>query len=361
MNLFKKSFLFLSLSALFVSCSDESGKVDTAPLGAYENGALILNQGNFGQGNASISFLSNDLSTFQNNIFALVNPTVILGDTAQDIGFNNDLAYVVLNVSNKIQIANRYTLQNVGTISTGLTNPRYITFANGKAYVTCWGNASNTADDYVAVINLTTNTVSSTIPVVEGPERILLNNGKLYVAQKGGYGYGNKITVIDANTNSVLNTITVGDVPESMRIIGTSLYVICSGNPSYIPASAGVQSAGKFVKVDLATNTVTSTLSFTTTEHPSNLDFYNNEIYYTLDEKIFKTTAAATALPTTPLFSTTPQGAYGIYSFEVENSKIYIGDAGNYSSNGKVYVYSLAGVLQNTRTVGVIPTGFYFN
>ena len=359
MNLFKKSFLMLSIATLFASCSDETGTVDALPLGAYENGVLVLNQGNFGQGNATISYLSNDLNTFQNNIFALVNPTIILGDTAQDIGFNNDLAYIVLNVSNKIQIANRYTLKSVATISTGLTNPRYIAFANGKAYVTCWGNATSTSDDYVAVINLTTNAVTATISVVEGPERILENNGKLYVAQKGGYGYGNKITVINAATNAVSNTITVGDVPESMRIVGTTLYVICSGNPSY--ATPLPETAGKFVKVDLATSAVTSSIAFATTEHPANLDFYNNEFYYTVDEKVFKTTAASTALPTTPLFSTTPQGAYGIYSFEVENNKIYLGDAGNYISNGKIYVYSLAGTLQNTRTVGLIPAGFYFN
>lgn len=357
MNIFKKSFLIFSIVAVVASCSDETGITNPLPLGDYENGVLILNQGNFGSGNATISYLSNDLNTFQNNIFSLVNPTVILGDTAQDIGFNNDLAYVVLNVSNKIQITNRYTLKSVATIAIGLTNPRYIAFANGKGYVTCWGNGSSATDDYVAVINLTTNTVSSTIPVVEGPERILENNGKLYVAHKGGYGYGNKISVINASTNTISSTITVGDVPESMRVVGTTMYVICSGNPNYAPT----ETAGQLTKIDLSNNSVTSSIAFPLTAHPANLDFYNNELYYTVAEKVFKTTAASTTLPASPLFSTTAQGAYGIYSFEVENNKIYLGDAGTYTANGKVYVHSLTGVLQNTRTVGVIPTGFYFN
>ena len=357
MNIFKKSFLLLSITVFFASCSDEAGITDPLPLGDYENGVLILSQGNFGSGNAQLAYLSNDLNTFQNNIFSLVNPTVLLGDTAQDIGFNNDLLYVVLNVSNKIQIANRYTLKSVATIAAGLTNPRYIAFANGKGYVTCWGNGTSTSDDYVAVINLTNNTVSSVISVAEGPERILENNGKLYVAHKGGYNYGNKITVISAANNAILSTITVGDVPESMRVVGPSMYVICSGNPSY----ATTETAGQLVKINLQTNTVTSSLTFATTAHPSNLDFYNSELYYTIAEKIFKTTPDSSALPSVPLFSTTAQGAYGIYSFEVENNKIYLGDAGNYSANGKVYVHSLTGVLQNTRTVGVIPAGFYFN
>ena len=358
MNIIKKSFLFLAFTALLSSCSDESGPIAPLPLGAYENGVLILNQGNFGSGNAAISYLSNDLNTFQNNIFSLVNPTVILGDTAQDIGFVNDLVYVVLNVSNKIQIANRYTLKNIGSITTGLTNPRYIAFANGKAYVTCWGNGSSATDDYVAVINLTTNVVSSTIPVIEGPERILEFNGKLYVAHKGGYNYGNRVSVINSATNTVSATILVGDVPESLRIINQSLYVLCSGNPFYAPS----ETAGNLAKIDINNNTVSSSIAFpSTTMHPLNLDFYNNQIYYTINEKVFRFSTTSSTLPTAPLLTTTAQGAYGIYSFKVQNDKIYLGDAGDYISNGKVQVYSLSGALLSTRTVGISPSGFYFN
>ena len=357
MNIFKKSLLFICISMLTLSCSDETGIVDTAPLGAYDSGVLILNQGGFLAGNASVSYLSNDLNTFQNNIFALVNPTLLLGDTAQNIAFNGVLAYIVLNGSNKIEIVNRYTLKSTASITAGLVNPRYITFFNNSAYVTCWGNGSNVNDDYVAVINLTSNTVASTIPVIEGPERIIVANAKLYVAHKGGFGYGNKLSVINPSTNTVASTITVGDVPEAMRTVGQSLYVLCAGSPYYSPA----ETAGKLVKIDLLTNTVTSSISFSGTMHPANLDVYNNDFYYTVGEKIFKSAITATTLPTVPLFFTTAQGAYGVYSFEVENDKIYLGDAGNYSTNGKIYVHSLTGVLLNTRTVGIIPAGFYFN
>ncbi|HBK82929.1 MAG TPA: hypothetical protein DDZ41_04920, partial [Flavobacterium sp.] len=60
-------------------------------------------------------------------------------------------------------------------------------------------------------------------------------------------------------------------------------------------------------------------------------------------------------------FSTTAQGVYGIYSFAVANNKIYVGDAGDYNSKGKVYIYSLSGTLENQYNVGIIPAGFYFN
>ena len=105
-----KMAVIAAVSVLFFASCAKEEKPTEVPLGAYDKGVLILNQGNFGSPNTSISYLSNDQSLFQNNIFELVNPTKVLGDTGQDIGFNGDLAYVVLNVSNKIEIVNRYTI-----------------------------------------------------------------------------------------------------------------------------------------------------------------------------------------------------------------------------------------------------------
>jgi hypothetical protein len=356
MKFSKLVFVALVSSVFFVSCSDDD-VVNEAPLGTYDNGVLILNQGGFGNGNASISYLSEDFTTQQNNIFSLVNPTITLGDTAQDIGLYQNLAFVVLNYSNKIEVVNRYTMAHVATISTGLNNPRYIAFANGKGFVTNWGDGGSTSDDYVAVLNLSTYAVSSTISVAEGPERIVENDNKLYVAHAGGYGYGSTISVINGSTNALSTTINVGDVPNSLEINNGSLYVICGGKPSYAPT----ETAGKFVKVNLSNNTVASTLNFPTATHPSNLDVVDGSIFYTVDDAIFKSELTATTLPTTPLFTTTAQGVYGVYSFAVNNNKIYVGDAVDYSSNGKVYVYSSTGNLEQNYTVGVIPAGFYFN
>ena len=354
---FSKLILTALLGSFFLfSCTDDDNGGN--PLGDYDNGVLILNQGGFGNGNASVSYLSEDMNTFQNNIFSLVNPSIILGDTAQDIGFYNDLAYIVLNASNKIEVVNRYTMVHIATISTGLSNPRYIAFANGKGYVTNWGNGTNANDDFIAVLNLSNNSVASTISVAEGPEKIIEEDNKLYVAHSGGFNYGNTISVINTSTNTVATTITVGDVPNSLEEENGILYVLCGGKSAW----SGAESAGKLVKINLSTNTVSSSIDFAeTTDHPSNLVIENNRLYYTLDSDIFRMNLSANTIPTEALFSTTSQGVYGVYSFAVENNRIYVGDALDYSSNGKVYVYSLTGALLSSKTVGVIPAGFYFN
>lgn len=344
-------------SLLFVSCSnDDDAKVDT-PSGAYDNGVIVLNEGGFGAGNASASYIS-DAMVLENNIFSAVNSGDLLGDTAQDLGFVGDLAYIVLNGSNKIEIVNRYTFVKVATISTGLVNPRFVEFENGKAYVTCWGDGNVTTDDYVAVIDLATRAISTKISVAEGPERIVEENGKLYVAHKGGYGSGNKITVINTANDTVATTITVGDVPNSLEVENGNLYVLCGGLPYY----AETETAGRLDVISLATNTVTRTVNFTeSTDHPGNLTIEDDKIYYTLDNAIYTMALNATTLPAASLFTTTPQGSYGVYSFAVEDNHIYVGDAGDYSANGQVHVYSTQGALQKSFTAGVIPTGFYFN
>ncbi len=345
----------LAGSFFFVSCSDDDSN-NNAPSGAYDNGMLILNQGGFGHGDSDVSFLSDDM-VLENNIYSAVNSGSFLGDTGQDIGFKGDLAYIVMNNSHTIEIVNRYTFAHVATIDEGLDNPRYIAFVNNKAYVTNWGEGFVTTDDFVAVIDLSNNTVTSEIAVAEGPERIIEEDGKLYVSHKGGYGYGNSITVINSSTNAVVTSIPVGDVPNTMEEENGKLYVMCEGKPSW----AGGETAGSLVVINLSNNTVATTMAFTGSSHPTNLLIEDNKIYFTEGSDIYSMAQNAVTLPAEPLFSTEEQGVYGVSAFAVKDGHIYVGDALDFSANGKVYVYMADGMLHQTFTVGVIPAGFYFN
>ncbi len=367
MNFRKLFFALLPIAFLSQSCSDDDAITPNryTPLGKYDSGVLVLNQGGFGHDDASLSYISFDFTKLENDIFSLANEEVILGDTAQDVAFYGSLGYVVLNGSNKIEVVNRYTMKRVGTIETGLSNPRFMAIYNGKGYVTNWGDGSNTDDDYVAVINLVTSSVTANIPVAEGPEKILEHNGKLYVAHLGGYGFGNKISVIKT-TDSSVSTITVGDVPNAMAIKDDFLWVSYGGKPYFAP----VETSGGLVKINTATDTVVRAYAYSgNTTHPANLVLSGDAAYYTIGSGIYKFALDAAALPTAPVFTTTEQGDYGVYSFAIKQNHIYLGDAGNYQDPGKVYIYSLGtgigqapiGTLEQTYTVGVIPAGFYFN
>ena len=347
---------FIAASLFITSCSnDDDTPAGVEITGDFANGMFILNEGNFGANNASVSFLDSD-GTLANNIFQSVNGEN-LGDTAQSMLLQDDKAYIVLNVSNTIQAVNRYTFESLGTVSTGLSNPRYMVIENGKGYVSNWGDPTNPDDDYVAVINLSNYSVESTIHVAEGPDRMKEEAGKIYVAHSGGYNYGNTVSVINTSNNSVATTVSVGDVPNSLFIENGKLFVLCGGKASW----TGDETLGKLVVINSTDNSVISSFDFPATQHPSQLTGADGKLYYTIDNHIYSAGTNLTSLPTSELFSTGGQGVYGIYGFAVKNGKIYVGDAVDYTSNGQVYVYNLNGSLENSFEAGLLPNGFYFN
>ncbi|TDU39719.1 hypothetical protein BXY82_1749 [Gelidibacter sediminis] len=351
MKIKKHLILGLSLVMLAFSCSNDNDNIQTEASGAYEDGILITNEGNYSQGNGSVSFVSTDFSYAENTIFSNVNGK-LLGDTVQSIEFYEDLAFIIVNNSQKIEVVNRYTFKSVATIDSGLNNPRYMTVLLGKGYVTNWGDGSDPSDDYVAVIDLNTFAITTTISVEEGPERIVSNATTAYVAHKGGYGQNNIVSVIDANA-TVLKTITVGDVPNSMAFDNLGqLYVLAEGKPSWTQD----ETAGKLSVIDPTNNTVISSLDFAIDQHPTNLT-YGESLYYYMSGKVYKYDVDSTNLPSTAVI----EGVNFNY-MTVNNGVLYGVDAGDYTNNGIFKSYDLATyTAKNSKEVGIIPGGIYFN
>lgn len=347
-----KKIMFLAFaSMLFIACSndDNDSQPEYVPA-AYEKGILVTNEGPFGTGSGTITYISEDYSTVTQNIYKTVNGTD-LGNVVQSMGFQNETAYIVVNNSNKIMIANRYSFEAVDSIKTGINNPRYFLGTDGnKGYVTNWGDPNDNTDDYVAVLDLRNNTVATNIPVAFGPEKMVAYNNKIYVAHQGGYGQNNLISII-AGSN-IEGAITVGDVPNSMVVSGSSLFVLCAGNPSY----TGNETAGSLVKIDLSSGQVTQTYTFNTTEHPSSLAMDGANLYYSLDGKVYKLNSSAITLPGNSIIN----GFF--YTLEAKDGLLYATDAGDFASKGSLKIFDLSTnqQIQDFQT-GIIPGGIYFN
>ena len=104
----------------------------------------------------------------------------------QSIAFSEDNAYVILNDANSVVVVDRYTFEFVGSINTGFDNPRYMAIVGDKGYITNWGaDTFTTNDDYLAVLDLDTNTLEEeTITLSYGVEQIVAAGNKLYVSHK---------------------------------------------------------------------------------------------------------------------------------------------------------------------------------
>lgn len=354
-----KISVFIACVMLFaISCSsdDPEDRVIVAPAtGSYSNGLFILNEGGFGSSNASVTFVDETGETF-NDIFTTVNERN-LGDVAQSMGFNEQEAYIVVNNSSTIEVVDRNTFEEIATVTTLISNPRFIAFNNNVGYVTNWGDPFDTTDDYVAVLNLETNLVESFIPVAEGPERMVVHNNNLYVAHKGGFGFGDTVTIINLDTQSVSTIINVGDVPDAMQLVNGSLYVLCSGKPAFTED----ETLGQLFKINPETNVIENTLTFPEGVHPSFLQFDNGSLYYTLNGNVFEINTNNFQLPTTPFINPSNDGLQVVYGFNVINSKIFVTDAKDFASNGAVFVYNNQGMLEEQVTAQINPNAVYLN
>ncbi len=352
----KHLFFLITILFFFNSCEDDTDNLPGPEENAeYASGLLVLNEGNFGSGNASVSFIDENLEQLESGIFENVNGSG-LGDTAQSIELHEDLAIIVVNVSNKIEIVNRYTFESLGTIDTELMNPRYAEVVGNSIYVTNWGDGTNPNDDFVSVFNLEDFSFITSVPLAEGPEKILSGNDKLFVAHKGGFSFNNIISVINTSSNEVTAEIEVGDLPNSMILQGNDLWVLAGGKPSY----AETETAGRLSLIDVPSSTVTEEFDFTDSSiHPDNLSLAGSDVYLTVGKTVYKYNL--TNMSVSSEFSLSDPAYF--YGFEIYQGNIYVASPNaDFTGDGMLYIYDLAsGSLTEQFTVGINPNGIYFN
>ncbi len=341
-----KKIVFASLlSVLFLAaCSDDNSKVES-DLGMYDNGFFVLNEGSFSAGDGSLSFVSNDLETVEHEIYFAANPTksLGLGSVLQSVFFYGENAYIISNVSNLITVVNRFSFEFVGEIVGDLNAPRYGAVANGKAFVTNQASWQTSDDDFIAVINLETLEVEKTIQTHAAVEYILEKNGKLYV-QNASFSVGSEISVINPQTSAVEETIEMGAALNGIDIENNTLYAM---------VSSGIKT------MDLGTKEISNLVDFPDDSVFANLEVENNRIYYTGGNKVFSFEINAPEIPLTPIIEANDVSV--LYGFAVEGTKIYMADAGDFTSKGHIYIYDNSGSKLKEFPVGVAPNGFYFN
>lgn len=344
-----KLFLALCSVALMVSCTkDEVVEPAVDPIFLqYSKGVFVLSEGT---NKGSVSFLNSDLTNFTQNVYDIENPSdKDFGFYVQSIFFNGDNAYIISGGTNKITVVNRYTFELITKIETGLVNPRYGVVKGNKAYVTNQNSYGSITDDYVAVINLDTNTYESKINLNATGNRILLYNDKLYITEP--YDSSN-LLVVNTLNNALEAPVAIGSNANVMEIESGVLYTLRSpyGDRSEV------------VKVKLSDNSVSKISFATALDGASFMDIYKNKIYYTVDNAVYAIDLAATTASTTPLFSYTKTDAKSqTYGFAVENDRVHFAEVVDYKTNGKAFIFNLTGTLLKEATVGIGPNGFYFN
>lgn len=345
----KNNYLYILLTiTLIYSCSSGPDRPVNNPL--FDDGYFVTNEGNFGSGNGSVSFVSNNGSV-QNDVFYNTN-MFYLGDVVQSMTTANNKGYIVVNNSGKVEVVDMDSMNHIKTIE-NVGSPRYFTqVSQDKAYLSDWNSNA------VHIIDLTTDNVIGTISVGAGPESITVANNKAYVCNVGGWGLENTVSVIDISSDQVVLTINVNDKPNSAVVDATGNLWVLSGGYTEYDASWNIvnETAGALTNIDTYTDNVISNLEFPIGQHPKNLVSNRNgdKLYY-LNGTIYTFSTSSASLDSIPFVN-----KY-FYGLGCDGFNVYGTDAMDYVQSGWSYKYDRYGNALDSNQVGIIPGGYCFN
>ena len=161
----------------------------------------ILNEGAF-PGASTLDLLDFKNKKYCTDIFAQANPEVVqgLGNTGNDMAVAGDKLWVLLNASNQVAVLHLPDAKLERYLE--VDSPRFMVTEGKYVYITSYGGAVYGGEDMVPgkVYRIDRDSYAvSTVEVGYQPEGLAILNGKLYVANSGGYNWvhDNRISVID--------------------------------------------------------------------------------------------------------------------------------------------------------------------
>jgi len=333
-------------------------------------GFYLLNEGNMNMNKASLDYYDYTTGMYRRNVYGQANPeaTLGLGDVGNDMGIYGSKLYAVINCSDKVEVMDVKTTKRLKVIN--VKNCRYITFANGKAYVSAYDGEVQLGEvapeGFIAEIDTATLTITRTVQAGRTPEEMAVSGEKLYVANSGGYSppnYERIVSVIDLNTFTKIRDIDVAPNLHRLKTDGYgNLYVNSRGDNFDISSNLFlIDTKTDAVKksFDIACSNLTivgdtayiigSEFSYTTFEWTTNYSMINVKTE-TLLEGGFLPKAVSDDIKT----------PYGI-AVDPVSRYIYVTDAINYVIPGKLYcVDNKRNTVFSGVTTGDIPAHIAF-
>ncbi|MFW5656935.1 MAG: YncE family protein [Bacteroidota bacterium] len=352
-------YLTVCLMFMFQACEkDNDGPNESSKVGPYTDGIFFTNEGAWGANNGSIGFYSSSGDSVVNEVFAQENDGFALGDVVQSAATYGDEAWIVVNASNSIYTADRHSMKAKEVIEE-LNNPRYLAFHEESAYLTEWGHGG-----VVLKIDTTSLLVTDTIDVGTGPERMLVNNNELWVANSGAYTRDSVVTVIDLTNDNVTASIISGDNPvDLVKDLNGDIWVLCVGYVEYAADfSIALETGSKLVQVNGNTKEVMKEMPISETQHPTNLeiDKAGENLYigggYGFPG-VYKVSITDTQFPAEAFID---KSAYGL-GYDNDSESLYVFEAPTFTDAGVAYRYNNAGELLSTFETGIGPNGLAKN
>ena len=353
----KKVFVFVLFIVILASCKKE----DSGPRipQAFSNGALIINQGNFLDNNGSISFLPKDSAFVRTNIFKTQNKRTLSGIIEDYIEINQKGIILVDNSSagqDALEIVDNNFNSLASTPAGLIENPRHVSkVSDTKAYITCYGATGSGQDyfanpGYIAVLDLSTNTITKKIILPKGANDIIISGNDAFISSDEN----DTLTIVDIQNEVVTKKIKI----DYLAIMG-----IDANGKLWLSAY------GKLIRFNIQTLQIEKTITaggLLVGEGFNNFilsndkqTFYFNAQHY--DKGVigaaysFNINAEALS-PSSPFINKTFSGL----GVDPQSGNIYAGFAPSYKQAGYVFRYKPTGALIDSVKAEIAPVKFIF-
>jgi len=333
-------------------------------------GFFLLNEGNMGSNKCTLDYYDYASGIYHKNIYAERNPGVVqeLGDVGNDLAIYGSKLWAVVNCSNLVEVMDAATARHIGQVS--IPNCRYIVFKDRYAYVSSYAGPvevdPNYRLGYVAKIDTTTLQVVDTCVVGYQPEEMVIAGGKLYVANSGGYrvpDYDHTISVIDLASFKEIKKIDVAPNLHRMELDAYgNIWVSSRGDYYDIQPMTFIVSTQSDSVIDQLDLLACSDMTLC----GDSLYVYSNAwSYFTQTTDVnyaivdVKTRQVVTRRFITDGTETQFQNPYGI-AVNPNTHEIFVTDARDYITPGKIYCFSPEGRLKWSANTGDIPSRITF-
>jgi len=369
--------LVLSIALLATSCRKDDEIVGSTSqhviypdpdLGEIK-GFFLLNEGNMGSNKSTLDYFDYETGIYSKNIFAERNPGVVkeLGDVGNDIQIYGNRLYAVINCSHFVEVMDVNTAKHIDIVS--IPNCRYIVFKNKYAYVSSYAGPvqidPNARLGYVVKVDTASLKVVDECPVGYQPEEMVIVGNKLYVANSGGYrvpNYDNTVSVIDLNTFTEIKKIEVAINLHRLELDRYgNIWVSSRGDYYGTPSKTFV--------IDSQTDKVTHEFDLPNsnmTRCGDSLYVYSTEWSYITNQNIITYAIVNTKTKEIVDRNFIKDGTeekieipYGVAVNPV-TKEIFVTDAKDYVTPGRLYCYSPKGKLKWSVTTGDIPAHIAF-
>ncbi|MFM2266937.1 MAG: hypothetical protein RL757_378 [Bacteroidota bacterium] len=274
----KLGILAIATTLFSAACTDLEAPAPIVDNGKYGTGGFIVNEGQFGRSNGTISHYDFATRTLTNDIVGGQNTGFALGDVVQSLYFGSEkTAYAVVNNSNRIVILESNTFKFRDTMK-GFDLPRYFYQPNAVfGMVSEWG--ANGLQGAVKIIDLNTKKVIKTIGTGKGADKMVQAGDFVYVLNADGFDVDSTVAVINLATQSVQTKLNVGKHPNSIEVDATGRVWVTSGSVWY-PNDGAKLTKINGTTVEFSKNLPTPASNLTPTNGRSAfLMVQNNEVF----------------------------------------------------------------------------------